>query len=128
MQLRSSLVRNVFMPLALWRRGDLAQLRYERELQRTQFLSADELRALQWGRLRALLAHAYAHCPFYRQRFQERGAHPRDLHGPEDLRQVLPSPLEKRDIQEQGERLIARNWPAADLIRNQTGGSTGQPI
>ena len=24
--------------------------------------------------------------------------------------------------------MVARNWPAADLIRNQTGGSTGTPV
>src|SRR5262245_43303039 len=93
MPLYPNLVRHVLMPLALWRRGELAQRRYEREFERTQFLSSGELRDLQWRRLRTLLAHAYAHCPFYRQRFEERGAHPGDLRNPEDLRRVLP-PLE----------------------------------
>ena len=44
----------------------------------------------------------------------------------EDLR-ALP-PLEKHEIQEHGADMIARNWPRADLIRNQTGGSTGTPV
>ncbi len=126
MSLYQRLVRDVFHPLALWRAGDLGQLDYQREFERTQWLSADELRDLQWRRLRTILEQAYLQCPFYRERFDGLGLRPDDFRGPEDLR-VLP-PLEKRDIQEHGERLLARNWPRADLIRNQTGGSTGTPI
>jgi phenylacetate-CoA ligase len=126
MSLYQRLVRDVFTPLALWRAGDLDQLAYRREFERTQWLSADELRDLQWRRLRTLLEQAYRQCPFYRERFDRLGLVPDDFRGPEDLR-VLP-PLEKRDIQEYGERLVARNWPRADLVRNQTGGSTGTPI
>ncbi|HNA34639.1 MAG TPA: AAA family ATPase, partial [Flavobacteriales bacterium] len=44
----------------------------------------------------------------------------------EDLRH-LPV-LEKRDIQERGAEMVAEGWPEDDLIRNQTGGSTGAPI
>ena len=126
MSLYQRLVRDVFHPLALWRAGDLGQLDYQRQFERTQWLSADELRDLQWRRLRTLLEQAYRQCPFYRERFDRLGLRPDDFRAPEDLR-VLP-PLEKRDIQEQGERMVARNWPRADLVRNQTGGSTGTPI
>jgi phenylacetate-CoA ligase len=126
MSLYANLVRNVFFPLALWRRGETAQLRYLRELERTQYLSADELRHLQEARLARLLEHAWARCPFYRRRFDRAGVRPGDIRSLEDLR-ALPV-LEKRDIQEQGEAMVALDWPAADLIRNQTGGSTGTPI
>jgi phenylacetate-CoA ligase len=120
------LVRNIFVPLSLWRAGELAQLRYLREFERTQFLTADEVRQLQWQRLRTLLEHAYDQCPFYRRRFNSAGLTPGDLRGLEDLR-ALPV-LEKRDIQEQGEEMVARDWPRNDLIPNQTGGSTGAPV
>jgi phenylacetate-CoA ligase len=126
MALYSQLVRKVFLPLSLWRAGETAQLRYLREFERTQFLSLDELRDLQWRRLRVLLEHAYRQCPFYAERFDKAGLTVADLHRPDDLR-ALP-PLEKHDLQEQGERMVARDWPAADLIRNQTGGSTGTPV
>jgi phenylacetate-CoA ligase len=114
------------MPLSLWRSGELAQLRYLREFERTQFLSPEELRQLQWERLRALLDHAYRQCPFYRRRFAEAGLVPADLRGLHDLR-ALPV-LEKRDIQEHGGQMVADDWPRQDLIRNQTGGSTGTPV
>ena len=120
------LVRNVFLPLSLWRAGEMAQLRYLREFERTQYLSAEAIRHLQWQRLQVLLEHAYIQCPFYRERLDRAGLTPKDLRGLDDLR-VLP-PLEKTDLQQHGERLVARNWPRADLIRNQTGGSTGTPV
>jgi phenylacetate-CoA ligase len=126
MTLYPQLVRNVFLPLSLWRRGELAQRRYLREFERTQFLTAEEVRQLQWQRLRTLLAHAYDQCPFYRRRFDGAGLRPGDLRGLEDLRS-LPL-LEKRDIQEQGDDMVARDWPRDDLIPNQTGGSTGAPV
>jgi phenylacetate-CoA ligase len=120
------LVRDVFHPLSLWRAGEMAQLRYRREFERTQYLSAEEIRDLQWRRLRPLLAHAHERCRFYRRRFRQAGVAPGDLRGPEDLR-ALP-PLEKRDIQDEGALMVAHGWPADDLIRNQTGGSTGTPV
>jgi phenylacetate-CoA ligase len=126
MPLYQRLVRDVFLPLSLWRSGETAQLRYLRDFERSQYLPAEELRRLQWRRLRRLLAHAYEQCPFYRRRFDEAGLVPGDLRGLGDLR-ALP-PLEKRQIQEHGPDMVARNWPRADLIRNQTGGSTGTPV
>jgi phenylacetate-CoA ligase len=126
MKLYQRLVRHVFTPLTLWHSGDLAQLRYLREFERTQWLPADELRRLQLARLRALLIHAYNRCPFYRQRLDQAGLAPHDVNRLEDLR-VLP-PLEKREIQENRERMVARDWPRADLLANQTGGSTGAPV
>ncbi|MGL4554555.1 MAG: phenylacetate--CoA ligase family protein [Gemmataceae bacterium] len=126
MTLHARLVRNVFQPLSLWRAGESRQLRYQAEFERTQYLPADELNALRWRRLRELLQHAFAACPFYRRRFDAAGLHPLDLKGPYDLR-ALP-PLEKADIQRNLTDMIARGWPEADLIRNQTGGSTGTPI
>jgi phenylacetate-CoA ligase len=120
------LVRNVFLPLSLWRAGELSQLRYLREYERTQYWTPEDIRDLQWQRLRALLDLAYAQCPFYRERFERAGLTPRDLRGLDDLR-ALPI-LEKRDIQERGDDMVARNWPRGDLIRNQTGGSTGTPV
>jgi phenylacetate-CoA ligase len=126
MPLYQKLVRDVFLPLSLWKAGELAQLRYQREFERTQFLTPDEIRQLQLRRLRVLLTHAYEQCPFYRRRMQQIGFAPSDLRQLEDVR-ALP-PLEKQEIQDHAAAMIARNWPQADLIRNQTGGSTGTPI
>jgi len=126
MALYQRLVRNVLYPLDRWRSGDARELRYLREFEASQFLPADELADLQRRRLAALLEHAYWQCPFYRERFDRAGLVPSDIRTPADLA-ALP-PLEKRDIQEQRDRLVARNWPRTDLLPNQTGGSTGSPL
>jgi phenylacetate-CoA ligase len=126
MPIYQRIVRDALLPLSLWRAGETAQLRYRRELERSQFLAADAIRALQLRRLRSLLTLAYDRCPFYRQRFDAIGLHPDDVGSLEELR-LLP-PLEKSDIQEQGGRMVARGWPQDDLLPNQTGGSTGTPI
>jgi len=126
MSLHAGLVREVLLPLALWKRGETAQLRWRREFETTQFLPPDALRTLQLGRLRALLAHAFDRCPFYRRRFEQVGLRPEDVRRLEDLRRLPP--LEKRDIQEQGSDMVACGWPAADRLANQTGGSTGTPV
>jgi len=47
--------------------------------------SRDELGALQLERMRWSLRHAYDNVPYYRTAFDERGAHPDDLHELTDL-------------------------------------------
>ena len=48
-------------------------------------ISIDELRALQLERLRWTLGHAYANVPFYRAKFDAAGVHPDDCHTLDDL-------------------------------------------
>src|SRR5438477_2416832 len=111
MDLYAKLVRNVFYPLALRRSGDAGQLRWLREFERTQFLSADELAALRLQRLQTLLAHAYEQCPFYRDRMDEAGMMPGDVRTIEDLRHLPPQA--KSDLHQHRERMNARAWPSA---------------
>ena len=126
MSLIQKLVRHVFLPLSLWRSGESAQLDYLKEFERTQFLSEEAIHTLQRRRLRALLESSFTRCPFYRRRFEQTGLVPGDVRELADLR-ALP-PLEKREIQEHATEMVASGWPASDLIRNQTGGSTGTPL
>jgi len=122
----SRLVRNFLYPLDRWRSGDGRELRYRREFEQSQFLPPDQLRALTLTRLRRLVDHAYERCPYYRRQFHAAGFGPGDLNSPEDL-SAIPV-LEKRDIQQHRDEMVARNWPGKDLIENRTGGSTGSPI
>ena len=48
--------------------------------------SVDELRGLQFKRLKQTLAHAYANSPVYRRKFDDAGVHPDDLHTLADLK------------------------------------------
>jgi phenylacetate-CoA ligase len=120
------LIRDVLLPLDTWRTGDSAQWRYLREFERTQWLSAGELRAYQWEWMRPLLEHSYTRCPFYRERFRQAGVVPSDIRGLEDL-SALPI-LERRDLQMYRDEMVAEGWPRDDLIANLTGGSTGRAV
>ena len=121
----ASLSRSVFFPLLMvYERSGVP--RYLKELEQSQNFSADRLRERQLERLRHLVVHAYAHCPFYRKRFDEAGFNPRRVHSLEDLH-VLPV-LTKRDIQTHLETLRAANLGKKDLLPDKTGGSTGNPL
>ncbi len=50
-----------------------------------EIASRDEIEALQLGRLKRSLAHAYENVPFYRQSFDAAGVHPGDLASLADL-------------------------------------------
>jgi phenylacetate-CoA ligase len=126
MSLYQRLVRNILYPLDRWRTGDYAEMRYLREFERTQFLSGGEIAAMQLGRLRGMLDHAYRQCPFYRERFDDVGLLPSDVQSVDDLA-VLP-PLEKHEIQDNRDQMVACHWPRPELVPNQTGGSTGSPL
>jgi len=97
-----------------------------REMERTQYLPKDKLETLQFERLRRLIDHAAAHCPFYAKRFAEHGVGPSSLKEPGD---ILKFPvLRKRDIQSNGDDMLASNVPRSHLVENRTGGSTGKPL
>ena len=51
-------------------------LRHLDEFERSQWLSADELQALQWRRLVGLLEHCWREVPYYRQQWKRLGATP----------------------------------------------------
>jgi phenylacetate-coenzyme A ligase PaaK-like adenylate-forming protein len=97
--------------------------RYQRELERSQWLSPAELQALQTKRLRALMVHAYDHVPYYRRLFDERKLKPADIQSADDLYK-LPI-LTRQDVRRHAAHLRARNIPARRVTQNRTGGTTG---
>ena len=67
-------------------------------LERTQWLTAAEIRQLQEHRLRRLIRHAYHHVPFYRETFERLRVRPEEIQTLGDLAK-LPL-LSKRDVRE----------------------------
>ena len=95
-----------------------------RQLEDTQWWSRERLEGLQIERLRALLAHAKAHVPYYRDLFTRIGFDPAEVRSLADL-QRLPF-LGKPEIRANTEALKADN--ATGLARFNTGGSSGEPL
>ena len=101
-------------------------LRILEDLERSQWLSPDEIEALQRNRLRALLQHAAANVPFYRKAFHEAGIDPRAIEGPEVLASL---PVVTKEMIRGGEDLfVSQDAAVRGTVLNQTGGSTGKPL
>jgi phenylacetate-CoA ligase len=98
-----------------------------RELQTLQWQSPAALEARSLEKVRALVAHAMAHVPYYRQRFAEAGVRPEALRTLDDLTRLpVTRKAELRDGPR--DRTTADNLPAARRRRTVTSGSTGFPL
>lgn len=100
-------------------------LRYLAEYERSQWLSADAIAALQWQKLKALVDHCWREVPYYRRSWTALGVTPADIRTPADYAQ-LPR-LTKADIRANFSDLVATSYRDRLLIK-ATGGSTGEPL
>lgn len=119
------LIKHVLYPLLALKNGS-ARLRYLRELEKSQYWSAERLLDQQWEFFKAIVAHAYETCPYYRQKFREAGVSLSDLRSREDIDSV-PT-VTKEEIQEHGNEMVSTKYSVEVLIRDMTGGSTGSPL
>lgn len=100
--------------------------KHRRELRRSQFLPAVQLRDLQLRTLRQIVSHAFDNNPFYRDRFTRAGFHPSDLKSLSDLA-GLPL-LTKDDIRSGLSGSFSRGYTPDNSLHKRTGGSTGVPV
>jgi phenylacetate-CoA ligase len=96
-----------------------------RVLEKTQYLSRQEIECLQTYNLRLLIEHAYKSVPYYHKVFKERGLKPDDIKTVRDL-EKLPV-LTKATIRQNFVDLISREVSRNELISYSTGG-TGSPL
>jgi len=97
-------------------------------LERSQWLSAPQVLAHQFEQLRALIEHAYAQVPYYRDHLRRGQIY--------SLGGMIPAAfarwplLTRGDVLAAGDALLARTLPAAHgpLVWNSSTGSTGQPV
>lgn len=124
MSLYAAAFRHLLLPAYEGLRGRHT-LRHLREYEASQWLDPEQIAALQWRKLGALVAHCWQHVPFYRQRWQAIGFEPGDLKSMADWAR-LPL-LDKDAIRAGFEDLKAA--PFRDrLMFKATGGSTGVPL
>ena len=99
-------------------------VRRKRELEKSQWLSTEQILALQQDKLQAFIRNISATVPYYRQLFSSLGITAADIKTVEDLTQ-LPF-LTKAVIREKFDQLTADT--SSGLKRFNTGGSSGQPL
>lgn len=95
------------------------------DYERDQWLSPEQVRALQLERLQDLLRHCEQHVPWYRRRWRELGIAAADIRSLDDYAR-LPV-LGKDEIREHFDEFKADGWHD-QLLYKATGGSTGQPM
>jgi len=99
-------------------------VRVRRQMEESQWWSAERIAALQVERLKAFLTDIGANVPYYRELFASTGFDPRAVKSTADL-QALPF-LTKAVIKENTDALRADD--AKGLARFNTGGSSGVPL
>ena len=111
---------------------------YERLTGRRFWTEVEQLRSRQWtppaelearvvGRLQALLAHAAAHVPHYREVLGAGGLDARVIRTVDDLARV-PITTKAALRRRFPDGVSAENLPARRRMRGVTSGSTGQPL
>ncbi len=120
-----TLNRRIVQPLVAAKRGS-RHLRHLAELERSQFDTAQQLRARQLTMLKAQLNHAFATVPYYQRTWAAAGVHPSDLITLADLAHfpILP----KSDVRTRAIELHSGACRASAVRIKTTSGSTGIPL
>ncbi|MEA3336540.1 MAG: hypothetical protein U9R25_11560 [Chloroflexota bacterium] len=120
------IVRNLGMPVAE-RVRHMPVRRHLLDLERSQWWSPQQLRALQEQKLQRLVSHAYEGVPLFRNLWDAHGVQPADIRTLEDV-QRLPL-LHKQQLRDGfPEETIAADTDRADLVLYSSSGSTGTPF
>ena len=123
MSLYTKLVSKVLFPLHE-RLKNHDTVRILEDMEKSQWLSEQNIKALQLEGLEAFLTDVEQHVPYYRQLFKQLKFSPSSITSLDDLKQL---PLTGKPlIRENSEQLKADN--AKDLAKFNTGGSTGEPL
>ncbi|MDD3150742.1 MAG: hypothetical protein PHV68_07890 [Candidatus Gastranaerophilales bacterium] len=101
-------------------------LKYYYEFSKRDEFSAEQLKEIQWNKLKKLLKFCYEEIPYYRNLFVKNDLHPLDIRNFEDYAK-LPE-LKKENIRDDYQHLIYPKLPQKELCFSSTGGSTGIPV
>ncbi|MFQ5871990.1 MAG: phenylacetate--CoA ligase family protein [Candidatus Geothermarchaeales archaeon] len=96
-----------------------------KELSRTQWLTGEEIRAIQFKKLRAMLEHCYSNVPYYHRAMRNVGVSPEDVRSLDDLSRLPP--LSKAEIKKDPPKFRSRRVPWG-VMEETTSGSTGEPL
>lgn len=100
-------------------------LRYWRELERTQWLSAAAIDEIRFLALKRLIDHVFAHCPYYRREWERTELHPSLLKESGDFAHW---PIIDRETVRRHRMEMRAADPPMRLITKATGGSSGVPL
>lgn len=126
LSIRPALSGVIFPPVP---RADMALLfSLCQQLEQTQWLTAEQLRELQFAQLTSLVQHARETVPYYRTLLAEAGVDPSRPLTPESWSSIPV--LTRRAVQDAGRSLASTALPRSHgkVHVSRTSGSTGQPV
>lgn len=101
-------------------------LHYLRGYELNQWLPPEQLDALQWRKLHALVSHCWEQVPFYRRYWSQAGmASPADIRNRDDYARL---PLLRRETIHAHRREMLATSHQGRVQFKTTGGSTGEPL
>ncbi len=96
-----------------------------KDLAISQWQDTEVLYRRQWQRLHKIVQYAYRNCPYYMRRFRSVDFDG-DLKDWDDFRR-LPL-LSKREIRDNDDEMLSRQYVRGELVEARTGGSTGTAL
>jgi phenylacetate-CoA ligase len=126
MSLINDVTENIILPVSdLFMGRQLTK--HLRFLTKSQWWTKDQLREHQNQELQRLIRHAYDNTPYYRDLMKSLKLTPDDIRTADDLPK-MPI-LTKQVIRENyPTRIVAKNIPTSQQVRNFSSGSTGEPF
>jgi phenylacetate-CoA ligase len=100
--------------------------RLYQEIQKTQWLSAEELEAYQLKQLNRIVQHAYDTVPYYTGLMDSLGLRPEDIQTLSDI-QAFPI-MTKDDLRRIGPDIVSRQYTNWSMRTAYTGGTSGVPV
>jgi phenylacetate-CoA ligase len=124
MDLLKYINRYILYPLYYFKSGDkrLARLNV---MEKNQYLPIEDLDKLRLKNIQSIILYAYENTDYYRQLLDSKGVAPCDIKTLDDLAKIPP--LTKADIQNNSETLLSKIFDRSSLIKDASGGSTGEP-
>ena len=116
---------NFIIPIYNWKFG----IKYKHIinfLNDSQFFSSEQIREIQWKKVKDIIEFAYFNNTFYNNHFKKANITPKDIHNLNDFSNIPL--LTKEDIKNNPESLISNNYQKENMHHKRTGGSTGVPI
>src|SRR5690606_17602853 len=108
----------------LWDKKDHScKLHRLAELERSQWLTASQLRQTQWQLLQSMLQYAQTHSPYYKRIFSEHGVDSTSINSAQDFARIPITT--KDDIRKYHAEFLSDEFTRDKLVRAKTGGSTG---
>ncbi|MFH0702584.1 MAG: hypothetical protein V2B14_03475 [bacterium] len=123
--MQNFLFKNFIIP-AYSKYKKLNRFNYYKELKKRDFLTLEELKEIQYKKLKLLIYHCYYNIPYYNRLFKQLEIHPIDIKNLEDFSKIPI--LEKQDIRNNFKNLINPNLPENKIFYDSTSGSTGIPL